>query len=174
MTRKLPCDANSGAATTRFVGAAITDPIPPTDSNALIGNWRVVSWQVVVGNEAHGLFGSNPRGYLILTREGRAVAITTADDRKPGLGDADLAALHKSMLAYSGKYRVEGDEFVTTVDVSWNEVWNGTEQRRRYRIEGDRLFIESAPAPSILFPGRTDFRRIVLERERAVTNSLKR
>jgi len=70
------------------------------------------------------------------------------------------------MLAYTGKYRLEGDEFITTVDASWNEVWNGTEQRRRFSIEGDKLFIESAPAPSILFPGKVDFRRIVWERER--------
>ena len=70
------------------------------------------------------------------------------------------------MLAYTGKYCVEGDEFITTVDVSWNEVWNGTEQRRRFSIKGDKPFIESAPAPSILFPGKVDFRRIVWERER--------
>jgi hypothetical protein len=44
--------------------------------------------------------------------------------------------------------------------------WNGTEQRRHFRIEGDKLFIESVPAPSIVFPGKTDFRRIVWEREK--------
>jgi Lipocalin-like domain len=54
---------------------------------------------------------------------------------------------------------LEGSDFITVVDVSWNEEWNGTEQRRHFRIEGDRLFIESAPAPSIVFPGKTDFRR---------------
>lgn len=34
------------------------------------------------------------------------------------------------------------------------------------RIEGDQLFIESAPAPSIIFPSKTDFRRIVWERDK--------
>jgi hypothetical protein len=48
------------------------------------------------------------------------------------------------MLAYTGRYRVEGHDFITTVEVSWNEEWNGTEQRRHFRIEGNRLFIESA------------------------------
>ena len=94
------------------------------------------------------------------------MALTTAEARTPGESDSARAALHRSMLAYTGKYRVEGDEFVTTVDVSWNENWNGTEQRRRFRLDGDKLFIESAPAPSILFPGKVDFRRIVWERER--------
>jgi hypothetical protein len=112
------------------------------------------------------LIGSQPKGYLILTREGRSMALTTAADRKPGEGVAERAALQKSMLAYSGKYRAEGDDFITTVDISWNEIWNGTEQRRHYRIEGDRLFIDSAPAPSITNPGKTDFRRLVWEREK--------
>jgi len=131
----------------------------------LVGNWKLVSWQVVTDTGASDLFGAKPKGYLILTPEGRAMALTTAEARVPGETDSDRAALHKSMLAYTGKYRVEGDEFITTVDASWNEGWNGTEQRRRWRIEGNKLFIESAPGPSILFRGRVDFRRIVWERE---------
>ena len=131
-----------------------------------MGTWRIVSWQVGAGNDAENPFGSHPKGYLILTREGRAMAINTADNRKAGTQGPERAALHRSMLAYTGKFRIEGDDFITTVDVSWNESWNGTEQRRHYRIEGDRLFVESVAAPSILYPGKTDFRRIVLEREK--------
>ncbi len=137
------------------------------DSDALIGTWRLVTWQVIAENEApQNIFGANPKGYLILTREGRSMVLTSADERKGGMGDPERAALHRSMLAYSGKYRIEGDDLITTVDVSWNEDWNGTEQRRRFRIEGDRLLIESAPAPSILSLGKIDFRRIVWERDR--------
>lgn len=137
------------------------------DVHPLVGNWKLVSWRVVVDGQAHDLFGPRPKGFLLLTPEGRSMALTTAEARHFGEGDAERAALHRSMLAYSGRYRVEGDEFITTVDASWNEAWNGTEQRRRYRIERDTLFIESAPAPSILFPGRTDHRVIVWERERS-------
>ena len=135
-------------------------------SHALISNWKLVSWQVVVDGEPKDLFGTRPKGYLILTREGRSMAITTAERRAAGESEAEHAALHESMLAYTGRYRVDGDEFVTRVDASWNEAWNGTEQRRRFRLDGDRLYIESAPAPSILFPGTVDYRRIVWERER--------
>ena len=90
---------------------------------------------------------------------------STAENRVAGDGDAERAALHKSMLAYTGRYRVEGSELVTTVDTSWNEAWNGTEQRRRFKLEGTRLIIESAPALSIVFPGKIDVRRIVWEKE---------
>jgi Lipocalin-like domain len=134
-------------------------------AKALIGTWKLISWQVVVDGRPQDLFGSRPKGYLILTQAGRSMALTTAQDRTAGESDAARAGLHKTMLAYTGRYRVEGDEFITIVDASWNEAWNGTEQRRKFRIEDDRLIIDSAPAPSILYPGTVDFRRIVWEKE---------
>jgi hypothetical protein len=135
--------------------------------NPLIGNWMLVSWQVIAEDGTpQDVFGASPKGYLVLTPEGRSIVVTTAAGRKGGMDGATRAALHKSMLAYSGRYRVEGNDFITTVEVSWNEEWNGTEQRRHYRIDGDMLFIESAPAPSIVFPGKKDFRRIVWVREK--------
>jgi hypothetical protein len=140
-------------------------PIDAMSTDSLVGTWKLISWQVMLRSQPHDLFGSNPKGFLILTPEGRAMVLTTAQNRKAGEGDEERAALHKSMLAYTGRYRVEGDHFITSVDVSWNESWNGTEQRRRYQLDGDRLVVESAPAPSILFPGTLDYRRIVWERE---------
>jgi lipocalin-like protein len=136
-------------------------------NRGLVGTWRLVSWQVITENQSpQDLFGAHPKGYLVLTREGRSIVLTTAENRRAGMGDSERAALHKSMLAYSGRYRIEGRDFITVVDISWNEEWNGTEQRRHFRLEGDKLLIESAAAPSILFPGKTDFRRIVWEREK--------
>jgi hypothetical protein len=133
----------------------------------LVGSWKLLSWQVVAQDgSTQDVFGPHPHGYLVLTREGRSIVVTTAEGRKGGTDDAERAALHKSMLAYSGRYRVEGGDFITRVEVSWNESWNGTEQRRHYRVENDRLFVETAPAPSITSPGQTDFRRIVFERDK--------
>ena len=135
------------------------------DHDDLVGTWKLVSWQVIPQNGIpQDVFGPHPKGFLILTREGRSMVLTTAEKRQPGMGEAERAALHKSMVAYTGVYRVEGHDFITTVEVSWNEEWNGSEQRRHFRIEGNKLFIESAPAPSILFPGKTNSRRIVWER----------
>ena len=146
---------------------AISAPLLAAEAQTLVGTWRLVSWQVIAENgQPQDVFGSHPKGFLVLTREGRSIVLTTAENRRAGIGDADRAALHKSMLAYSGRYRIEGNDFITLVDVSWNEEWNGTEQRRHFRIEGDKLFIESAPAPSITSPGKTDFRRIVWQRDR--------
>ena len=61
----------------------ISSPVFAAKSDALIGTWKLVSWQVIVENEApQNVFGSNPKGYLILTPEGRGVVVTTDDDRR--------------------------------------------------------------------------------------------
>jgi len=65
-----------------------------------------------------------------------------------------------------GKYRVEGSTFTIAVDASWNESWNGTKQRRHFKIDGDRLSIETDPGPSIRHPGKNAVARLVFEREK--------
>jgi hypothetical protein len=146
---------------------AISGSLVAAEADALIGVWKLVSWQVVAaGGSPQNEFGLHPKGFLVLMPDGRSIVVTTAEHRRGGMSDPERAALHKSMLAYSGKYRVEGQDLIIRVDVSWNEAWNGTEQRRHFQIESDKLFIESAPGPSILYPGKTEFRRVVWERER--------
>ncbi len=94
------------------------------------------------------LLAKQPKGYLIITAEGRMMTVSIGSARKKvPTSDADLTELWKTMMAYTGKYRVEGEYFVTMVDVSWYEVWTGTEQRRRYKLEGDRLTIVTSPQP---------------------------
>ena len=55
----------------------------------LIGNWKLVSWQVVTEDGAKDLFGHTPNGYFIVTRGGRAMTVTTAEGRTPGETDAE-------------------------------------------------------------------------------------
>ena len=149
------------------IAALLATDIHAADQNPLVGNWRLVSNQITIDNSAPQDFpGPNPRGYLILTAEGRMMALITSGERRFGNSDADMSGLLRSMLAYSGKYRVEGSDFVTMVDVSWIEAWNGTEQRRRYSIEGDRLTIVSAPQPSLSDPAKSVVGMLVWEREK--------
>jgi len=145
----------------------ICSPAVAQDPHPLVGTWKLLSQQAIVeGETPQNTFGEHPKGYLIVTREGRLMALFTAEQRKGGMGDAERALLHKSMAAVSGKYRIEGSSFVFTVDVSWNESWNGTEQRRYFKIDDDKLVIETAPAPSITHPGKTAVAKLLFEREK--------
>ena len=136
------------------------------DQHPLVGIWKLVSFQLIVDNgKPQALFGEHPKGYLILTAEGRMMTLATSDTRKPSASDAERAELWKSMFAYTGQYRIEGGDFVTTVDVSWNEEWSNTEQRRHYKLEGNKLTIVTVTQPSPL-DKRPAYAKLVWEREK--------
>ncbi len=56
------------------------------------------------------------------------------------------------MISYTGRYRIEGERFITKVDASWNEGWTGSEQARSFKIDGDRLNLIGDWAPSATLP----------------------
>src|SRR5689334_23695480 len=78
-------------------------------TNPIAGNWKLVARETIVDGRTSppDLFGLNPKGYLILTPEGRMALIITGENRKGGMSEAERAELHKSMFAVSGKYRIE-------------------------------------------------------------------
>ena len=121
----------------------------------LLGSWRLVSFEVELrdSKERHRPFGANPNGYMILGADGRMMALLTANERTPGAQDSDAATLFRSMMCYTGRYRMDGDKFITRVDASWNQSWNGGDQVRFWTIDGDRLVIKNQWAPSATVPG---------------------
>ena len=125
------------------------------DRAKLVGNWKLVSWDIEIqatGERRPGM-GGKTAGWLIFTPEGRLMALITAEGRKPAKTTEERAALYSTMLANTGMYRIEGDKFITKVDLSWNEAWNGTEQVRFYKLDGDRLDVVSAWAKAATIPG---------------------
>ncbi|HEU0264595.1 MAG TPA: lipocalin-like domain-containing protein, partial [Geobacterales bacterium] len=73
--------------------------------------------------------------------EGRVFFVFTGEGRKAGKTDKERADLLSTMVAYTGEYRIEGDKWITKVDVAWNPEWVGTEQTRNFKIDGTRLQI---------------------------------
>ena len=67
------------------------------------------------------------------------IVVNTGEGRKAPNTDLDRADLFKSMVAYTGIYRIEGDKWITKVDVAMNPALVGTEQARFFRVDGDRL-----------------------------------
>ena len=141
-------------------------PQKAADQHPLVGTWKLISPQSVSDNgELKDDLGPHRKGYLILTLEGRMMVLATDDARRADFSDAGLAELHKSMFAYTGKYRIEGDDLVTTVDVSWNELWNGTEQRRHYKLEGNKLTLVTGPLLNPISGKTSTGSTLVWERE---------
>lgn len=113
----------------------------------LHGSWRLVSWivEVMDSGEQLRLFGDDPPGFIHFSPEGRMFAVLTASGRKPVETEADQIAAFGSLTAYTGRYRVEGDKLVTTVDVSADPIAVGTDLVRCFVVQGDDLEIKTAP-----------------------------
>ena len=136
------------------------------DVDDLVGVWELRSLSLqVLGEAPHDIFGRNPKGYLIFTPEHRMMTIITRADRKPATTVEEQAALLQSMVAYSGQYTVGQDRIVTRPDVSWNEIYTGTEQVRYYTLSGDTLSIRTAEQPSALLPGKRVVATLTYERQ---------
>ena len=118
----------------------------------LYGTWRLSSWtrEMVDTGEKVDIFGKAPQGFLSLGRDGRMIAIVVRENRpKPTdlakMTDQDRAELFTSMVAYGGTFKFEGNRFITSVDISWNENWTGTLQRRNFKVDGNRMTISIDP-----------------------------
>jgi Lipocalin-like domain len=119
----------------------------PADSSDLVGTWKFLSYvrSMPDTGEYVDIMGEHPNGYLIYTPGGRMMVIVVADEREPPKTDEDRIALHKFMVAYSGRYTVSGGQVTHHVDVSWNQSWTGTDLVRAFKIEDDKLVITTAP-----------------------------
>jgi hypothetical protein len=145
------------------------DVAQPSTSEAahLIGTWKLVSavMEDVETKEQQLAWGKSPSGIIVLTPTNRWIVVQTAEGRRAPHTDEERAAAFRSMLAYSGHYRTEGQRIIIKVDIAWDESWIGTEQVRSFRIEGDKLHIEAAPQPYANFGGRVMRGILVWQRE---------
>jgi hypothetical protein len=46
--------------------------------------------------------------------------VPNTDNRKTPQNADEQAAAFRTVIAYTGKYRIEGEKFITNVDVAWN------------------------------------------------------
>jgi hypothetical protein len=131
--------------------------------NPLVGVWRLVSYELELkdGGPRQKPYGEDPPGYLIFTANGRMMAVLEAADRKPYATVEERASLLGSMAAYSGTYRLEGDSWITTVDVAWSPSQR-TEQRRGYKIDGDLLSVTAPWIKDPRLPNQPETRSILI------------
>ena len=143
-------------------------PAQAADKDRIVGTWKLVSvvYEDAQTKERTPVLGEHPRGYQIATPEGRWLALMTAEGRAIPKNDADRAQALKSMIAYTGRYRVENGQVITKVEAAWNEAWVGGEQVRNIRFEGDRLYIESPPMPHPNINDKTVRVIVVWQREK--------
>ena len=126
-------------------------------SRQLQGYWCLVSYDVAIGKRPFArVFGNFPTGELRLGNDGR-ISVLIAPD--PAMADAPAA------LAYSGQYRCAGPDLLVRIETASIPNWRGTIQRRRVRLAGKLLTLESKQTSSTFSPhegsrGRAVWRRL--------------
>ena len=125
------------------------------DDERIVGVWKLKAqvYEDTATGERIPIFGDHPKGRQIATRDGRWLALATAEGRRVPKTDAERAQALLTMIAYTGRYRLKDGVVTTKVEAAWNESWVGGEQVRHIRFEGDDLLhIRSAelPHPNLL------------------------
>ena len=104
---------------------------------ALLGWWELVSCEVEFQASAERvlMYDTPAHGFLVFEPGGRMMALVEArysDARAP------------RGMAYTGRYRVNGNQWLTDVDAACGMEWTGSIQERFFEIESDRLHVCSA------------------------------
>lgn len=112
------------------------------------GSWRLAAWRVEYpdGGPPEFPFGADADGLLVYASDGWMAAFMSRRERSP-LSDpsarrADLvskARVLDEVLAYAGRWRLEGDVLYHDVVISLNPVLAGTAQVRHARVADSRL-----------------------------------
>jgi hypothetical protein len=136
-------------------------------SNPLAGVWRLVGFEGEFKDTGERIYdwGKNPRGYVVFTESGKFVVVIEAEGRKPPQTDLDRAELWKSMIAYAGTYRMDGEKHVNRIEVAWNPGMVGLDQLKFHEFRGNRLIVSTDWGPSAKFPGRLTRGHLIWERD---------
>jgi hypothetical protein len=135
----------------------------------LLGTWKLLAAvrEDISSGAKTDFLGSNPIGYINYAPDGRMMVVNVGNGRpKPAGANATAAeaeALFRSMTSYAGTYTIDGNEITHHVEISWNESWSGTQQKRFARFEGNRVYLSTAPSPDPL-TGRMTVRTMTWEK----------
>jgi hypothetical protein len=143
-------------------------PATPLRDERLYGSWRVEGAKGVL-EDADGTrteSESAQEGVLIFTPEHRMIAFVLSPGRTPAANDAERVALFKSMVTYSGKFRLEPGRYVLDIDWSSTALNTDEPQIRYYTIDGDMLRIEVPLHRNIHDPTKKNANTLSLKRER--------
>jgi hypothetical protein len=133
---------------------AMSQPIDPR--SALIGTWELlaVQFESADNGERQDLFGPTPHGRLVLTDAGDFMTVITSGDRAP---TRDVTRLFETMMAYTGKFHLDGDKIIISCDLSWHPDWVGTKQVRFFKLDGEKLYLRSSKQTHPRHPGKLGY-----------------
>lgn len=125
-------------------------------ASSIVGTWKLTSFarkEVATGKTA-ATYGEHPSGYAYYTKAGRFLIFAVTQDRKKNEKadptDAERVELFKSMFAWGGTYKTEGNKVIYNVDIAWVQSWVGTTRTYQVEMASNKLTVTTPPFKSTL------------------------
>ncbi|MFX1521276.1 MAG: lipocalin-like domain-containing protein [Promethearchaeota archaeon] len=121
--------------------------------NSFVGTWRLRSLEYRrADGQVSYPFGRDFVGYIMYNEDGyMSVAIMSGNRPKFASGDLrggtteEKVAAADTYVSYCGKYKVQGDQVIHSIEVSFFPNWSGVEQIRFFEFKGNRLSLSTPP-----------------------------
>ncbi|MFX1344835.1 MAG: lipocalin-like domain-containing protein [Promethearchaeota archaeon] len=121
----------------------------------MVGTWKLVSYEYHDTNgKIYYPFGKDTKlhGYLIYSAERYMSVTVMSSDRtnfaiagpRGGTTEEKIAAFD-SYLSYCGTYEIQQNTVIHHIEICFYPNWSGTDRKRIFSIEGDRLSITTLP-----------------------------
>jgi len=144
---------------TAILGSVLLLAIPlaaPAAESDLYGTWKLVSLnrKIADSGEMTQPRGKSPTGYVTFSQDGRLMGFILSEKRpKPEsrakLTDQQRLDLFKSMNAYGGTYKLDGNKLTYRYDITHDELGGDRASMREVKFEGRKLTMVNAPAPGV-------------------------
>lgn len=123
------------------------------NADFILGSWRLVSCE---HRRADGIielpFGPAPLGKIVYSADGGMIVLITDPNRPPArspqffeASDPELAGAARGCVAYSGRWKIRGNEVVHDVEQSLFPNWMGNPLVRAFRANGNLLTLSTGP-----------------------------
>ena len=144
---------------TAIFASALLLAIPlaaPAAESDLYGTWKMVSLSRIITDtgEMTQPRGKAPNGYLTFSRDGRMMGMILSEKRAKPEGRAKLTdqqrvELFKTMNAYGGTYKLDGNKLTYRYDITHDELGADRASVREIKLEGRKLTMVNEPAPGV-------------------------
>jgi Lipocalin-like domain len=92
-------------------------------ADSIVGTWHLLSWveEETESKAVHKNFGDNPLGFITYTSDGNMMVMFADPSRKPAATpkatNAEAAQLYRTMVAYAGRYTLEGEKVIHHIGI---------------------------------------------------------
>jgi len=144
---------------TAILGSVLLLSIPlaaPAAESDLYGTWKLVSLssKMIDTGQVDQPRGKAPRGFVSFTPDGRVTGMILNETRPkpesvPKMTDPQRIDLFKTMNAYAGTYKLEGNKLTYSYDITHNELSGQRARVREIKFEGRKLTMVNEAAPGV-------------------------